>query len=317
MGVLASTLFSAFLGIIASAKVLQAIARDNLLPILEPFRQGTAVADDPTYAVLATYAFIQLSLFADNVNNIASLVTMTTLLVFGIINLACFVLRAASSPNFRPSFRLFNEWTALLGLILCFGAMAFTDATAAVVAIILMIVLFVVIHYTSEPKPWGDVTQSLIYHQVRKYLLRLDERKSHVKYWRPQVLLLTSNPRHDWTSIIFSNSLKKGGLYVLGHVLKGDFIERLADLRQQQTSWLELVDMSGIKAFVDMAIASDERQGARNLMINSGLGGMRPNIVMLGYPDKFQWRMRGKAREPGHAQGKSWPRSSGERLTSS
>ena len=55
------------------------------------------------------------------VNDVATLVTQATLLVFGSINLACFVLRVSSSPNFRPSFRLFNEWTALAGLITSFG----------------------------------------------------------------------------------------------------------------------------------------------------------------------------------------------------
>lgn len=85
------------------------------------------------------------------------------------------------------------------------GAMYFTDAFAATACLVLAIFLFIVIHYSSPPKSWGDFSRNLHYHIVRKYLLRLDERKGHVKYWRPQILLLANNPRTEWNLLIFCN----------------------------------------------------------------------------------------------------------------
>ncbi|OAV94935.1 hypothetical protein PTTG_26817 [Puccinia triticina 1-1 BBBD Race 1] len=166
---------------------------------------------------------------------------------------------------------------------------------SASTSIIAMIVLFVVIHYSSPAKQWGEVTQSIIYHQVRKYLLRLDERKDNVKYWRPQILLFTNDPRHDWNQIVFCNSLKKGGLYVLAHIIKSEFSsEAIKELQEQQLNWLGLVDISNIKAFVDLTLAPDERVGARQLLLTAGLGGMRPNICILGFPTNLKWRGKGK-----------------------
>ncbi|PWN29070.1 hypothetical protein BDZ90DRAFT_231069 [Jaminaea rosea] len=284
LGALATTSFSALMGIQACGKVLQAIARDHLLPVLDIFAQGTEQSDTPTFGIVATYLICQVTLVVDSVNVIAQLVTLITLLCFAVLSFACLALKAGGAPSFRPSFPYFNIYTAAAGAAASLVAMFFTNGMAASGCILLSVLLFIAIHIFSPPKPWGDVTRNIDYWLTRKHLLRLDERKTNLKHWRPQILFLANNPRSEWNLLMFCNSLKKGGLYVLGHCIKGEFSECLLELRKQQIAWLKLVDLSGIKAFVDVVIAPDERQGARSLILSAGLGGMRPNIVVLGFP---------------------------------
>lgn len=280
LGEYATSLFSVLMGVIGSAKLLQALARDHLVPGLSIFGQGTKAKDEPVYAIMFTYVLAQLTMFAD-INQIASFITMTYLMTFLVTNLACFLLKIGSAPNFRPSFHFFNWQTAAVGTLVCGATMFFVDGFYASGCVALLLAIFVLIHYTTPPKPWGDVSQGLIYHQVRKYLLRL--RQEHVKFWRPQILLLVNDPRRQYKLIQFCNSLKKGGLFVLGHVIVSqDFGAAVPEARRQQALWLKYIDFSKIKAFVNVAISPAVEWGARNLVLSAGLGGMRPNIVVMG-----------------------------------
>lgn len=284
MGEFSTSLFSAIVGIIGSAKQLQALAKDEVLPFTKLFAKGTPVTDDPINAVIFTYILAQITLLFD-INQIATFITMAFLMTFVVTNLACFLLKIASAPNFRPSFKYFNSYTAGAGAAASIAAMFVADGVSASLMIVMLIVLFMVIHYISLPKPWGDVSQALIYHQVRKYLLRL--RQDHVKFWRPQILLLVDDPRSAWNLIHFCNHLKKGGLYILGHVVvTHDFQQSFSEVKKQQTAWIKLRDFSKVKAFVQIAAGPDVVWGARNVYMGSGLGGMRPNITVLGFFEK-------------------------------
>lgn len=284
MGELSTSLYSALIGVVGASKLLQAIARDGLLPYAEYFGKGGGDDDNPIRAIVFTYLLTQLTLFFD-INQIAVFITMAYLMTFVVTNLACFLLKIASAPNFRPSFRYFNSYTAGFGALAGVLAMFVADGVSASAMIIVLILLFLFIHYISPPKPWGDVSQSLIYHQVRKYLLRL--RQDHVKFWRPQILLLVDNPRTSWSLIHFCNHLKKGGLYILGHVMvTEDFQESFPEMKKQQDAWNELRTTSNIKGFVQVAAGPDVVWGARNVYMGSGLGGMKPNITVLGFFEK-------------------------------
>lgn len=107
-----------------------------------------------------------------------------------------------------------------------------------------------------------------------------------MKFWRPQLLLLVGNPRGALPLLRLANQLKKGGLYVLGHVTLGDLDSLPSDpVQPQYGAWLSLVDLAQVKAFVDLTLSPSVRQGAQHLLRISGLGGMKPNTLVLGFYD--------------------------------
>lgn len=208
---------------------------------------------------------------------------------FFALNIATFFLKVGSAPNFRPSFQYFNWETALLGAILSVTSMFFVDGISAAGSIGLLLMLIVLIHYTTPPKPWGAISEVLIYHQVRKYLLRL--KTEHVKFWRPQILLFVNDPRRAYKLIQFCNSLKKGALFIIGHVIvTQNFGASVPEARRQQAAWNKYIDFSKIKAFINVAISPSIEWGARNIFLSAGLGSMRPNIVIFGFYNLQQFR---------------------------
>ncbi|POR39200.1 Vacuolar cation-chloride cotransporter 1 [Tolypocladium paradoxum] len=280
-GECAVTFFSALMGIIGSAKLFQALARDKLLPGLSVFGKGTRKNDEPILAILLTCAIAQVALLAD-LNQIATFISMGYQMTFFVMNLACFLLKIGSAPNFRPGFKFFNWQTAFIGSLLSAAAMFFIDETYAAIAICVLVFIFLLIHYLCPPKRWGDVSQNLIYHQVRKYLLRL--KPEHIKFWRPHIILLINNPRRHARLVQFCNSMKKGSLYILGHVIvTDDFNSGVHEARLQQQAWTNYIsEFSRIKAFVQLTMSPSITWGIRNLILSAGLGGMRPNIAVLG-----------------------------------
>ena len=143
------------------------MARDNIVPFLSPFSHGTKKNDEPLMAICFTWFLVQMLLFVGDLNAIVPFISMLTLLVYGIINLACFLLKISAAPNFRPRFTYFHWSTALLGFVGCFLAMYIVSVADAAISTIVMIAVWIGIHFYAPPKSWGEIQQALIYHQVR------------------------------------------------------------------------------------------------------------------------------------------------------
>ena len=100
-----------------------------------------------------------------------------------------------------------------------------------------------------------------------------------------QVLLMVSNPRSAYNVIDFANDIKKGGLYVLGHVITEPFgpevsqnltpfcahcmlnVAQMAEsFNAKLDTWLTFVSISKMKAFVELIPAPSIRAGTQTLL---------------------------------------------------
>uniref|UniRef100_A0A8C6LTX9 Solute carrier family 12 member 9 n=1 Tax=Nothobranchius furzeri TaxID=105023 RepID=A0A8C6LTX9_NOTFU len=286
IGIYCASLSAAMCAMIGASRILHALAVDHLFGLPLAPAAITSKSGNPWMAVLYTWGLAQCVVFAGQLNAVAGLVTVFYLLLYAAVDLACLALEWASAPNFRPTFQLFSWHTCLLGIVSCLVMMFVINPVYSSGSIVLLLLLLLFLHYRSPTSSWGYISQALIFHQVRKYLLMLDVRKDHVKFWRPQVLLMVSNPRSSCQLIQFVNQLKKGGLYVLGHVQLGDLDSLPSDpIQTQYNFWLSLVDKLGVKAFVDLTLSPSVRQGTQHLLRITGLGGMKPNTLVLGFYD--------------------------------
>merc|ERR1712195_324447 len=232
-GIIISSISSALGSLFGGSRVLQALARDDLFRFLKYFAKGTDHGDEPRRGVFFTWFFAQCCLFLGDIDAIAPLITSFFCMSYALCNLTAFALSVTGAPNFRPTWKYYSWQLSLLGFVMNIFVMFYLDLLMSGIAVFLLMVLFFYVWWRHPPTDWGDISQALMYHQVRKYLLKIDgSKKVNAKFWRPSVLLFVDD--YSATQIKgmvnFCREIKKGGLMVLGSVIVGD-VSGLGGLR--------------------------------------------------------------------------------------
>eukprot|EP00004_Rigifila_ramosa_P010394 TRINITY_DN2223_c0_g1_i2.p1 TRINITY_DN2223_c0_g1~~TRINITY_DN2223_c0_g1_i2.p1 ORF type:complete len:931 (+),score=228.69 TRINITY_DN2223_c0_g1_i2:269-2794(+) len=283
IGALCSTFSSGLSAIVGASRVLQALAHDGIFPIITKLNRSPDTNANPYLAITFTYLMGQSVMFMGQVNVVAPFLTNFILLTFLIINFSCWTMSILRAPNFRPRFRYYSWLTSLLGWVLCLILMFLTSVSVTIASIFALVALFAYLAYFITPlNEWGFLGQALLFAVVRKTMPLLDPRKQHVKFWRPQVLLLT-NSDPDPFLVDLSSGLRKGGMSLIGNIQHGEVWASLAEHDEMLSRFRDSVERLDKNAFVDVVVTPTFVQGAISLLTSSGLGVVRPNTLVIGH----------------------------------
>nr|XP_033506751.1 solute carrier family 12 member 7-like isoform X2 [Epinephelus lanceolatus] len=269
-------------------RLLQAIARDGIIPFLQVFGHGKANGE-PTWALLLTVGICEIGILIASLDAVAPILSMFFLMCYLFVNLACAVQTLLRTPNWRPRFKFYHWTLSFLGMSLCLSLMFISSWYYALVAMLIAGCIYKYIEYRGAVKEWGDGIRGLSLNAARYALIRLEEAPLHTKNWRPQLLVLCKldpdlTVRHP-RLLSFTTQLKAGkGLTIVSSVLEGTFMTRGNDAKTGEQNLKAAMTAEKMKGFSHVVVSSNLRDGFSLLIQSAGLGGMKHNAVLMAWP---------------------------------
>ncbi|KAM7149416.1 solute carrier family 12 member 7 isoform 4-T4 [Molossus nigricans] len=273
-------------------RLLQAIARDGIIPFLQVFGHGKANGE-PTWALLLTALICETGILIASLDSVAPILSMFFLMCYMFVNLACAVQTLLRTPNWRPRFRYYHWTLSFLGMSLCLALMFICSWYYALFAMLIAGCIYKYIEYRGAEKEWGDGIRGLSLNAARYALLRVEHGTPHTKNWRPQVLVLLNLDSEQCVKhprlLSFTTQLKAGkGLTIVGSVLEGTYLDKHTEAQQAEENIRSLMSAEKTKGFCQLVVSSNLRDGMSHLIQSAGLGGMKHNTVLMAWPESWK-----------------------------
>ncbi|KAH8380360.1 hypothetical protein KR009_010176 [Drosophila setifemur] len=286
-GCFAATLSSALASLVSAPKVFQALCKDELYPKIVWFAKGYGKNNEPVRGYVLTFVIASAFILIGELNLIAPLISNFFLAAYMLINFSTFHASLAKPVGWRPTFKYYNMWLSLLGSILCVAVMFLISWATALITFAAVLALYLIVAYRKPDVNWGSTTQAQTYKNALMSVQQLNNVEEHVKNYRPQILVLSGLPNTRPVLVDLAYMLTKNlSLLVCGHVVRGSSSQKYRTyLQERAANWFRKHRVKGFYALVD---GEDFESGTRALMQASGIGKLKPNIILMGYKTDWQ-----------------------------
>jgi len=296
IGLAAASVSSAIGSILIAPRTMQAIAKDQILPLkkLNNFLgHGKGETNEPINATLVTSLIIITFVSIGSVDFVARIISMFFMITYGTLCLVSFLEHFSGNPSYRPTFK--SKWyLSLIGAVACFVIMFQMAPGYALLAVLAMAVLYWTIrHSRNEEGDLSAMVQGALFQLTRKlkiFIQRKHEDNGVTRNWRPSFIAISSDSFNRlaqfdllrWISHVY-------GFGTFFHFIKGpldkktniEAIEILDKLIAQAA-----VSKSGI--FVDTIISPSFKTAVAQVIQIPGISGMENNSILFEFQEDEQ-----------------------------
>ncbi|CAD6254742.1 unnamed protein product [Miscanthus lutarioriparius] len=258
IGIILSTLGAALQSLTGAPRLLAAIANDDILPILNCFKAYEG--SEPHVATLFTSFICIACVVIGNLDLITPTITMFFLLCYAGVNLSCFLLDLLDAPSWRPRWKIHHWVLSLIGASQCIVIMFMISWTFTVVSLALASLIYYYVSLKGKAGDWGDGFKSAYFQLALRSLRSLGD---------------------------FANCMKKKGrgMSIFVSIIDGDYHESAEEANTAYRQLSAYIDYKHCEGVAEIIVARSISDGFRSIVQIMGLGNLKPNIVVMRYPE--------------------------------
>ncbi len=304
IGLGAASLSSALGSIMVAPRTLQALSRDNVLPIPalnRLMRTGVGKKQEPVPATFVSGAIAIVFVAIGNLNFIAQILTMFFLVTYGALCVVSFLEYFAGNPSYRPTFH--SRWyVSLLGTVMCGFMMFQINVFYAFLSIILMLAIYIGLRRGhSEQRGMTSIFQGAMFQLTRWLQTTLQKNRVDVAEsgWRPSIVAITQfgDRRLGHFDLLRWMCYRQG----FGHFIQffpGDYSFREEiSARMHVDALIQQTEASKAGIFVDSLICPNFQLALAQVLQMPGISGLPNNSILLefdkSYPEEINEVIQG------------------------
>ncbi|MCK0146238.1 amino acid permease [Arenibacter sp. F26102] len=289
IGLAAATISSALGSIMVAPRTLQAIARDGIFPTPK-FNQwlskGKGKKDEPYNASVLTIMIAGVFILMGALDSVAQIISMFFMVAYGSLCLISFLNHFAADPSYRPKFR--SRWyVSLFGAISCFALMFFMNAAYALIAIVMILILFLwVVNYNQDKRNLAVIFQGVIFQLSRQMQVFLQKtEKEKTRSWRPSTIAISEDSfvRFSAFQLLRWIAYRYGfGTYI--HYIKG-YLSKETNLEAAncKKQLIAMADVSKSNVFIDTIVSPSFTSTVAQIIQLPGIAGKENNLLLFEY----------------------------------
>lgn len=288
IGLACATVSSALGSILVAPRTLQALGGDRIAPsdgVNGFLAMGRGRENEPRNATLLTAVIALVTVALGSVDLVARIVSMFFMVTYGALCAISFLEHFAARPSYRPSFR--SKWyLSLFGAVMCFLLMLQMDPIYAVLAIVMMGVLYGVILKTRPQGEEDDLAAIFqgVMAQATRYL-QINLQKRGAVDWRPSVLMISGRTFERGAPLQFLVWLcQRYGFGTYFHFIQGRL--NTGTFRLSREILGQLIEDVGVKrsaVYVDTMISPSMQSALAQTLQVPGVSGMENNSIIFEF----------------------------------